>query len=150
MELFTPLCYCITVIELLIGFLAGSVATTYVGRKARQWKSKGMVPATPGSSTSPPGVWSGKQCCAIILMSLPPEVSATLFSKLAPGDVQAITAEITALPMVPPQVRKRVLSDFCGSLGIAESRLPEAAKDEPGLVAKALRGLFQSQKPLRV
>lgn len=150
MELSPRLCYSISVIELLIGFLAGSVATTYVGRKARHWKSKGLVPASARSSTLPPSVWSGRQCCAIILMSLPPEVSATLFRNLRPEEVTAITEEITRLPSVPPEVRERVLSDFCGSLGIADSRLQEASRDESALVAKALSGLFRQLKPVRV
>lgn len=45
-------------------------------------------------------------------MSLPPEMSAQLFSELGPEEVQAITLEITQLPSVPPEVRAEVINEF--------------------------------------
>lgn len=48
-------------------------------------------------------------------MSLPPEMSAQLFSELGPEEVQAITLEITQLPSIAPDVRASVISEFLNS-----------------------------------
>lgn len=48
-------------------------------------------------------------------MSLPPEMSAQLFSELGPEEVQAITLEITQLPTIAPEVRASVINEFLNS-----------------------------------
>lgn len=48
-------------------------------------------------------------------MSLPPEMSAQLFSELGPEEVQAITLEITQLPSIAPEVRASVINEFLNS-----------------------------------
>ena len=48
-------------------------------------------------------------------MSLPPEMSAQLFSELGPEEVQAITLEITQLPTIAPDVRATVIDEFLNS-----------------------------------
>ena len=50
-------------------------------------------------------------------MSLPPEMSAQLFSELGPEEVQAITLEITQLPSIAPEVRASVINEFLNSSG---------------------------------
>ena len=58
------------------------------------------------------GTLSPRQKAAILLMSLPPEVSAQLFKELGPQEVQDITVEISKLPQVPPDVRAQVIDEF--------------------------------------
>lgn len=65
-----------------------------------------------------------KQKAAILLMSLPPEVSAQLFKELGPEEVHAITLEISKLPPIPPDVRAQVIDEFLNSS--AGSSLSEA------------------------
>lgn len=48
-------------------------------------------------------------------MSLPPEMSAQLFSELGPEEVQAITLEITQLPSIAPEIRAEVINEFLNS-----------------------------------
>ncbi len=48
-------------------------------------------------------------------MSLPPEMSAQLFSELGPEEVQAITLEITQLPSIAPEIRASVINEFLNS-----------------------------------
>ena len=48
-------------------------------------------------------------------MSLPPEMSAQLFSELGPEEVQAITLEITQLPSIAPEGRASVINEFLNS-----------------------------------
>ena len=52
-----------------------------------------------------------------MFMSLPPEMSAQLFSELGPEEVQAITLEITQLPSIAPEVRASVINEFLNSSG---------------------------------
>jgi len=56
-----------------------------------------------------------KQKAAILLMSLPPEVSAQLFKELGPDEVHAITLEISKLPPISPDVRAQVIDEFLQS-----------------------------------
>ncbi|MBX3167910.1 MAG: hypothetical protein KF760_10885 [Candidatus Eremiobacteraeota bacterium] len=51
------------------------------------------------------------QQLAIVLMSLPPEVSAQLFKVLTPEVVQQVTLSISRLPPISPELRERVISE---------------------------------------
>ena len=53
-----------------------------------------------------------RQEAAVLLMSLPPEVSAGVFKELGPEEVCAITLEVSKLPPITPEVRRRVLERF--------------------------------------
>lgn len=53
-----------------------------------------------------------KQKTAILLMSLPPEVSAQIFKDLSQEQVQDITTEISKLPTISPEVRDQVIQEF--------------------------------------
>jgi len=53
-----------------------------------------------------------KQKTAILLMSLPPELSAQVFKELGPEEVQAITMEISKLPQISPEARTQVIQEF--------------------------------------
>ncbi|MEW6281971.1 MAG: flagellar motor switch protein FliG [Candidatus Eremiobacterota bacterium] len=68
-----------------------------------------------------------KQKAAILLMSLPPEVSAQLFKELGPEEVQAITLEISKLPQISPEVRAQVIEEFLQSTNMPGLREAAAA-----------------------
>lgn len=51
------------------------------------------------------------QQLAIVLMSLPPEVSAQLFKHLGPETVHAITLQISKLPPITPEVRMEAIAE---------------------------------------
>ncbi len=71
-----------------------------------------------------------RQKAAILLMILPPEVSAQLFKQIGLKEVESITLEITQLPPTTPEDRDRVLSEFLD--------FPEPSTRSP------LAGLLQS------
>lgn len=58
-----------------------------------------------------------RQKAAILLMSLPPEISAQLFKELGLEEVHALTLEISKLPPIPPEVRAQVIDEFLQSQG---------------------------------
>lgn len=85
-----------------------------------------------------------KQKAAILLMSLPPEVSAQLFKELGPEEVHAITLEISKLPPIPPEVRAQVIDEFLNSS--AGSSLSEALGGG-GAMTNPMGGMTQSYPP---
>jgi flagellar motor switch protein FliG len=52
------------------------------------------------------------------LVSLPPEVSASVFKEFGPEEVQAISLEISKLPQISPEVRSKVIEEFLGTSDI--------------------------------
>jgi len=58
---------------------------------------------------------SARQKAAILLVSLPPEVSAQIFREFGPEEVQAISMEISKLPPVSPEIRAMVVQEFLQS-----------------------------------
>ena len=87
-----------------------------------------------------------KQKAAILLMSLPPEVSAQLFKELGPDEVHAITLEISKLPPISPDVRAQVIDEFLhSSAGSSLSdALEKLAKERPTKVAEMLKSTWLS------
>ena len=55
---------------------------------------------------------SGSAQAAVLFMTLPPEVSASLFSELEPETIQKITLEITVMPTISVHTRSRVIRRF--------------------------------------
>ncbi len=53
-----------------------------------------------------------RQKTAILLMSLPSEISAEIFKELGADEVQAITTEISKLPQISPETRSQVIQEF--------------------------------------
>jgi flagellar motor switch protein FliG len=51
----------------------------------------------------------------VLLISLPPEVSAQVFREFGPEEVQAISQEISKLPQISPEVRAQVIEEFLHS-----------------------------------
>ncbi|MGE0489009.1 MAG: flagellar motor switch protein FliG [Vulcanimicrobiota bacterium] len=82
-----------------------------------------------------------KQKAAILLMSLPPEVSAQLFRELGPEEVQAITLEISKLPQISPEIRAQVIEEFLqssGGGGSAPTAPAHAAFTQPMMGSKSM------------
>lgn len=76
-----------------------------------------------------------RQKAAILLMSLPPEISAQLFKELGLEEVHALTLEISKLPPIPPEVRAQVIDEFLQSQG-------------GGGLAEALGGAAMATNPM--
>jgi flagellar motor switch protein FliG len=55
---------------------------------------------------------TARQKAAILLVSLPPEVSAQVFREFAPEEVQQISLEISKLPQISPEVRAQIIQEF--------------------------------------
>jgi flagellar motor switch protein FliG len=55
---------------------------------------------------------TARQKAAILLVSLPPEVSAQVFREFAPEEVQQISMEISKLPQISPEVRAQIIQEF--------------------------------------
>lgn len=60
---------------------------------------------------------SAKQKTAILMVSLPPEVSAQIMREFSKEQTQDISAEIAKLPNVSPDVRAAVIEEFFGGGG---------------------------------
>jgi len=61
---------------------------------------------------------TAKQKAAILLVSLPPEVTAQVFKEFGPEEVQAISLEISKLPQISPDVRAKVIEEFLSTTDI--------------------------------
>ncbi len=126
-------------IELALAFGAGAAVSSWLHFKARRRaKQSGRPPLAPRDPNLP---LSGAERAAVIVLTLPPEVSASVFQKMSPEDVHTITLEISRLPQIENPLREQILGEFCASLGIARERLEEAAREEPSLIARALQVL---------
>lgn len=67
-------------------------------------------------------------------MSLPPEVSASVFKEFGPEEVQAISLEISKLPQISPEVRSQVIEEFLGTSDIPglKEQLPQYSGSDGG------------------
>ena len=94
--------------------------------------------ASAGNSTSLSG--DRGEHLAIVLMSLPPEVSAQLFKELGPDMVQRITLSISRLPPITPEVRMAVL-EMVLEVGLED--LEALARRDPAPLAARLRDYLE-------
>lgn len=100
----------------LMVWLTGLVPLVTAGRP---WGS--LSPAAPRTNefmnapVAESTVLTPRQKAAVLFMSLPPELTAKLFSELGPEEVQAITLEITQLPSISPRLRQTVIQEFRSS-----------------------------------
>lgn len=129
-------------LELLVAFSAGAVSSSYLHFKKRRKSSSG--PAGQAVALRTPPVSSAEVLAdprmrlGVLFMSLPPELSTRLFNEIGPDQVEKITLAISSLPPITPELRSQVLGEFAASLGIAVHRLEDAAREEPGLVARGM------------
>lgn len=133
-------------LELLLCFGAGVATSSWLRRRARR-RSELPDRAHPVSQASIKQEFTGSQCAAILVMTLPPETSAQIFNELSGQMVQLITLEIPKLPKTSPDTRLHIVRKFCQSLGIPENleSFEEASKAEPKLVSKAIAILADPQ-----
>ncbi len=100
---------------------------------------------------SSPGNLSTRQKAAILLISLPPEVSAQVFREFGPEEVQAISQEISKLPQISPEVRAQVIEEFMHSStvdifkgsqfgGLDRSKLGGGATGAPSMAGGGFTG----------
>jgi flagellar motor switch protein FliG len=88
-----------------------------------------------------------RQKAAILLISLPPEVSAQVFREFGPEEVQAISMEISKLPQISPEVRAQVIEEFMHSSTVDVMKSPLG--DGGGFnAAAALVGASSGMSPL--
>ena len=96
---------------------------------------------------------SGIQKAAILLISLGPEKSASIFKHLKEDEIEALTLEIANTRSVPPDLKERVLEEFyevClaqqyiaeGGIGYAKELLDKALGEEK---AKDVIGRLRSE-----
>lgn len=135
----------------LMIWLTGLVPLVTAGRP---WGS--LSPAVPRASefvNTPVAETTGltpRQKAAVLFMSLPPELSAKLFSELGPEEVQAITLEITQLPSISPGVRQAVIQEFRSSgscsvyYGSSYPDIEQMAEARPKEFAAEIRTYCQS------
>jgi flagellar motor switch protein FliG len=132
------------VIELLLGFTAGvvchQVARRWNSRKDRKNATAKGVSQLPTLSLSLPEAQIG-----ILMMSLPPVVSASLFSELDSDTIQKITVAITRLPKITSATRDEITRKFCSLLGIKAQNFAQAAEEEPAIVAKAMAAYLREK-----
>ncbi|MBR0518935.1 hypothetical protein IJJ97_04000 [bacterium] len=65
------------------------------------------------------------------MVSLPPEVSASVFKEFGPEEVQAISLEISKLPQISPEVRSKVIEEFLGTSDIPGLKDPNQKSNTP-------------------
>ncbi|MCA9796566.1 MAG: hypothetical protein KC910_32380 [Candidatus Eremiobacteraeota bacterium] len=130
------------VLEVLLGF-AGGVAWSAVVSYRLKRKSALQLPPPP-----PPGpVGPGTRQAAIVLMSLPPETSAGLFSQLTPEVVHQITWCIAQLPTIDSGTRQQALDAFRAQLGSGND-LHQAIGASPRAAAAAILKLMLADEPV--
>jgi len=86
----------------------------------------------------------GKSRAAVLLMTLPPELSAQLFQLLGVEEVQSITLAIAKLPPIPTGTRRLIVQQFLGLErpdGHLEQKLSALAARDPHLLVSMLRAL---------
>jgi len=87
---------------------------------------------------------SGDKMAAIVLMSLPPELSAQIFKVLQPDEVPPITLAISKLPQMPPGLNSVLIGQFLNledGHPNPEAQLAALAARDPDLLARMLRSL---------
>lgn len=109
----------------------------------REELRKLVVQADPRPAR-PPQDLSPRQKAAVLLMMLPPSLSAEIFKQLGVEEVQTVTLEIAHLPILEAEDKERVLSEF---LDLPE--LPDVSQRPLGRLLQSLDGpqLIQLLEP---
>ena len=93
---------------------------------------------------------TSKQKAAILLVSLPPEVSSQVFKEFGQEEVQAISQEISSLPQISPEVRAQVVEEFMhtstvgGGVSLRQGSMTAAMSTEAFNPATAFLGDMDS------
>lgn len=134
-------------LDILKSLFLGTAVVTACFAGNLSWKRvKSLRPEALDGVDSTPEL-ADAQKAAVLLMSLPPELSARLFSALTPEEVQALTLEITRLPRISPWDRQSVIDETFGGISTTVSQLELLAKENPKLLAETLRRAFLRSEP---
>lgn len=68
---------------------------------------------------------SAKQKAAILLISLPPEVSNQLMRSFSPEEVTSLTLEMSKLPNISPEIRAAVIEEFFQTTDLSQLGVKE-------------------------
>ena len=120
-----------------------------------------VAAADPRPARAPQSL-SPRQKAAVLLMMLPPSLSAEIFARLGVEEVQTVTLEIAQLPVLESEDKERVLSEFLdlpdlpdvsqrplGRLlqGLDDPQLLQLLEaEEPPTIAALLRSLEPSRR----
>ncbi len=90
---------------------------------------------------------SGTSKAAVILMSLQPQITASLCNELGPETVQELTRAITRLPEITATVRQQVHQEFSGQAGLPSSgdaikAVEQIGMQDPRLLASMLKQIY--------
>lgn len=107
------------------------------GRAPRPGKGRRLRLGVQGES----GLSRGGQL-AIVLMSLPPEVSAQLFKQMGPEMVHAITLEISKLPPISPELREQVIAEVTA---LSPEELEAAVREQAEPMGEYLRRYYADE-----
>jgi hypothetical protein len=117
-----------------------SPLTIRPARPGKGPKLRGSAPAQMVSTThGHDGALTKGMRLAIVLMSLPPEVSAQLFKNMGPELVHAITLEISKLPPISPELSQQVISEVTG---LVPDELEAAAREQADPMAEFLKRYY--------
>lgn len=119
----------------------------WLARRENEWlrsQLRALVVRTDPRPARPPQDLSPRQKAAVLLMMLPPSLSAEIFKQLGVEEVQTVTLEIAHLPILEAEDKERVLSEF---LDLPE--LPDVSQRPLGRLLQALDGsqLMQLLEP---
>ena len=78
---------------------------------------------------------SPRQKAAILIMSLPPELSAQVIRSFPPEEVQSLTIEMSKTPQVPQEIKDSVIKEF---LDTTEMQPPVAAQTAAQSVSRRM------------
>lgn len=81
---------------------------------------------------------SSSQAAAVVMMTLPVDKSAEIFSRMTETSVQRITKEIIDMPCISGEVRRQALAFLAERLGIGTDGLAEMVQYRPELLADEL------------
>jgi hypothetical protein len=102
----------------------------------RNW----LNPSSEEMLDSPRGAtciaFTPRQASAVLMMSLPSEISARIFKALGPDLVNAITLEISLLPAVTAEIRRSLIGEFQKAFQIGHLETEAAA--DPDAIARCL------------
>ncbi|MGE0494319.1 MAG: hypothetical protein AB7S38_34220 [Vulcanimicrobiota bacterium] len=129
-------------LEVLLGFAGGVAWSAFVGYRLNR---KNALPLPVPNSSAPAG--PGTQQAAIVLMNLPPETSAELFSQLTPEVVQQVTMCIAQLPVIDSGTRQRALDAFRAHIGSGPD-LHQTVRASPRAAAAAILKLMLADEPV--
>ena len=92
---------------------------------------------------------SGKQKAALLLISLGPEVSASVYKHLSEEEIERLTLEISSVKKVESTVKEDIIEEF-HQIALAQDYITQGGIGYAKTVLEKALGAEQSQVPLLV